>query len=98
TLYALGDEFFVAYSVLHRADGAALIEKVRGFRDGDLGVRGLSRDNAVIAARQLFGIGGSAQAGGEIGSAREAQAAGVDSLNVRLGDVVSEDFGLAGAR
>ena len=97
-LHTLGDEFFVAHSVLHGTDGAALIEKMRGLRDGDLSVRGFSRDNAVIAARKFFGIARCAQAGGEIGGAREAQAAGVDGINVGLGDIVGEDFGFAGAR
>ena len=96
--HALGDEFFVADAVLHRADSAALIEQMRSLRDSDLGVRGFSGHDAIIAARQFFGIARSAQAGGEIGGAGEAQAAGVDGINVRRGDVVSKDLAFAGAR
>src|SRR5205807_1597639 len=93
-LHALGYELFVAHAVLHRADGAALVEQMRSLRDGDFGVRGLGGDNAVIAAREFFGIAGGAQAGGEIGGAGKAQAVSVDGVNVRLGNVVGKDLGL----
>ena len=92
--HALGDEFFVANAVLHRADGAALVEQMRSLRDGDFGVRSLGGDYAVIAARQFFGITRGAEAGGEIGGAGEAQAAGVDDINVGLRDIVGENFGI----
>src|SRR5207245_997679 len=97
-LHTLGDEFFVAHSVLHGTDGAALVEQMCSLRDGDFGVRGLGGANAVIAAREFFGIAGGAQAGGEIGGAGETQPAGVDGINVGLGDIVGKDLGLAGAR
>ena len=32
------------------------------------------------------------------GNTRKAQAASVDGINMRLGDIVGKDFGLAGAR
>ena len=61
------DQFFVAHAVLHRADGAALVEEMRALRDGLLGVHGFGRDNAVVAARQLFSIGGGSEARGKVG-------------------------------
>ena len=70
--HALGDQLLVADAVLHRADGAALVEQMRSLRDGDFGVSGFSSDNAVIAARQFFGITRGAEAGGEICGAGEA--------------------------
>src|SRR5204862_4655055 len=69
--HPLGDQLLVADAVLHRADGAAFFEQMGSLRDGDFGVRSLGGDNAVIAARQFFGIAGGAQARGEIGGAGE---------------------------
>ena len=53
-LHVLGDDLFVADPILHRADRAVFIKDVRDLRDGGPRVNRLGRDDAIIAARQLF--------------------------------------------
>src|SRR5258708_37179070 len=68
--HVLGDELFVAVTVLHGANGAVLIESVSDLGDGCLGVNSFGGDNAEIAAREGLGIGGGGEGGGGIGGAR----------------------------
>src|ERR1700722_14052423 len=95
-LHVLGDDFFVAYSVLYRADCAFVVKNVGYLCDGRSGMDRLGRDNAVIAARQLCGIAGGVEPSGEIGGSGKSQSVGANRGRMLLPDVVGPDFGLSG--
>jgi hypothetical protein len=94
-LHVLGDDFFVADSVLHGADGAILIEGARDLGDGSARVDRLGGDNAVVAAWKLTRAGRGVEFRREIRRAGKTEAALVNGVNVVFPDVVSPDFGFA---
>ena len=65
-LHTLRDNFFVADTVLNRTHRALIVEDVRDLRDCDPGMNRFCRDNAVVAARQLFGIAGRVEPGSKV--------------------------------
>ena len=57
-LDAFRNNFFVADTVLNRANRALVVKDIGDLRDCDPGMNRLGRDNAVVAARQFAGIAG----------------------------------------
>src|SRR5258708_28400641 len=87
------DDFFVANAVLHRAHRCVLTKGMSRLRDGNTRMDCFGRDDAIVAARQLFGITRRVKIGSEIGSARKSQAVFANRVRVILPDIVSPDFG-----
>src|ERR1700675_445756 len=88
-------DFFVADTILHRADSAILVERARNLRDGATRVDGLGGDDAIIAARKFLGIAGSIQFRCEICRSRYSETMIADRFDVIFPDVIGPDFGLA---
>src|SRR5260370_12841654 len=90
--------FFIAYAVLYRADGAGVAEQVSGLLDRRAGVRALGSDDSEFARRDFPSICRRVEARSEIGGAADAQAAVVDRESMRLRNVVGVDFDIGEAR
>jgi hypothetical protein len=90
--HMLGENLFVADTILDGADGALLIENVRGLFDGAASVCAFCRDNAEIARRNFAGIRSRVETHSEIGGAADTQAAFIDCLCVALPNIVGMDF------
>ena len=85
---ALGDDLFVAQSVLHGANCGGISEDVCRLLDGRARVQAFSREDAEIARRDLLGIAADAQLCGEIGGAGDFESRVVDRPRVFFGDIV----------
>src|SRR5580700_3122382 len=94
-LHALRNDLFVADSVLNRADRALVIKDVLDLGDCDSGMNRLGRDDAVIAARQLFGVAGRVEAGGKVFRPRKSQAVLLNRGSVLPPHIIGPHFGLA---
>src|SRR5579863_3471853 len=94
-LHALGNDLFVADSVLNRTHRALVVKDVLDLGDCDPGMNCLSRDDPVIAARQLFGVAGRVKAGGKIFRPRKSQAVLLNRGSVLPPHVIGPHFGLA---
>ncbi len=94
-LHVLGDELFIANSVLHGADGAVLVERPGDLRHGTLGVDGFRGNDTVVAAWKFAGIAGRVEFGSEVGGAGETEAVLADGVDVIFPDVVGPDLDFA---
>ena len=94
-LHALGNDLFIANSVLNRANRALVIKDVFDLGNGHPGMNRFGRDDAVIAARQLFGVAGRVEAGGKIFGPGKSQAILLNRGSVLPPHVVGPYLGLA---
>jgi hypothetical protein len=88
----LGDNLFIADTILHGADGAVRSKDVRGLFDGATCVRALGGYDSKVAQRNFVGIGSGMQAGSEMGCATDAQSTFIDRARVVFPNVVSVNF------
>src|SRR5579863_7718914 len=94
-LNAFSNDFFVAHTVLNRANRALVVKDVRDLSDRDSGMNRLGRNNAVVATRQLAGISGGIEADGKVFRSGKLEAILPYSVGVLLPHIVSPHFGFA---
>ena len=88
----LGENLFVADTILDGTDGAILAEDMRGLFDGAARVRALCGDYSEIARWNFARIGSRVEMRSEIGCAGDTQTALVNRARVFLPNVISVDF------
>src|SRR5205807_5020809 len=94
-LDGFGDDFLVADSVRHGADGACFIECVRYLCNSDARMDSLGGYNAVIATGQVLRVARSVKLCRELSCSRKTKAILADGVGVIFPNVIRPDFRLA---
>src|ERR1700733_9763499 len=97
-LHMLGNNLFVAHSILHRAHRASRIENLRDLSDCAPGVYGLGGNDAVVAPRNFFRIARGIQLRREPFGAGKTESILANRLNLLLPNVVGPNLSLTPTR